>query len=80
MQKVETLRLRHKKSYIASQVLNSDQVVPTVSNLVDNVIDYGDIIYDKLDIVRSITLKDVLSVKNTIDIENSSIVIAYPKE
>ena len=71
---------RHKKSYIASQVLNSDQVVPTVSNLVDNVIDYGDIIYDKIDIVRSITLKDVLSVKDTIDIENSSIVIAYPKE
>lgn len=71
---------RHKKIYIANEVLKSDQVVSTVNTITSNVIDYGDIIYDKIDVVKNIKLNDILNVRKTIDIENSSLVIAYPKE
>ena len=79
-QNIEELDLeRNKKSYIAGLVLSSDRVVSTVNNLVDTVIDYGDIIPNKLDIIKSINLKYIFEVKDTININNSSIVIAYPK-
>lgn len=79
-QNIEELDLeRNKKSYIAGLVLSSDRVVSTVNNLVDTVIDYGDIIPNKLDIIKSINLKYIFEVKDTININNSSLVIAYPK-
>ena len=71
---------RHKKIYIANEVLKSDQVVSTVNMITANVIDYNDIIYDKIDMVKNISIDDILDVRKTIDIENSSLVIAYPKE
>lgn len=71
---------RNKKCYIANRVLSSDKVVSTVSNLVDNVIDYGDIIYDKIDIARSATLDKINALRNYIDINNASLVIANCKE
>ena len=79
-QTIEDLDLeRNKKSYIAGLVLSSDRVVSTVSNLVDTVIDYGDIIPNKMDIIKSINLKYIFYVKNKINIDNSSLIIAYPK-
>ena len=79
-QTIEDLDLeRNKKSYIAGLVLSSDRVVSTVSNLVDTVIDYGDIIPNKMDIIKSINLKYIFYVKDKINIDNSSLIIAYPK-
>lgn len=71
---------RHKKIYIANEVLKSDKVVSTVNMVTSSVIDYGDIIYDQIDSVKKVTLDQILEVKKSIDIENSTLVIAYPKE
>lgn len=71
---------RHKKIYIANEVLKSDQVVSTVNTISSNVIDYQDIMSDKIDTVKNIKLNNILEARKTIDIENSSLVIAYPKE
>lgn len=71
---------RQKKCFISNLVLASDRVVPTISSLVDNVIDYGDIIYDKVDIIRGITLDKIEKVRKFINIDNSSLVIANCKE
>ena len=79
-QNIEELDLeRNKKSHIAGLVLSSDRVVSTVSNLVDTVIDYDDIISNKLEIIKSINLKYIFDIKNKINIDNSSLIIAYPK-
>ncbi len=71
---------RHKKCYISNLVLTSDRVVSTVSSLVDNIIDYDDIVYNKIDIVRSINLDKMNRLREFIDIDNSSLVIANCKE
>lgn len=71
---------RHKKVYISYEVLKSDKVVPTVNMLLGSIVDYGDIVYDKFDIVKSVNLNKIIEVRKGIDIDNSSLVIAYPKE
>ena len=71
---------RQKKVYIASEVLKSDKVVSIVNMFLSNIVDYGDIIYDKIDIVKKINLDKMISIRKCIDIDNSSLVIGYPKE
>lgn len=71
---------RHKKVYISSEVLKSDKVVSTINSLLSNIIDYGDIIYNKLDIIKNINFDSVMYTRKSIDIDNSSLVIGYPKE
>ena len=70
---------RYKKTYISSYVLSSDRVQSTLNGVIESVVDYGDVIYDKINIIRSITLDDVLLAKSKIDIDNSSLVVAYSK-
>ena len=72
--------IRAKKVAIANSVLNSDKVVPTVNMLIDHLIDYGEIIYDKQQIIKKLTMDDLIMVKNSIDIKNSSLIIANMKE
>jgi len=71
---------RQKKVYIASEVLKSDRVVSMVNMFLSNIVDYGDIVYDKLDIVKKINLNKLLEIRKSIDVDNSSLVIGYPKE
>lgn len=71
---------RYKKTYISSYVLSSDRVQSTLNGVIESVVDYGDVIYDKINIIRSITLDDVLLAKSKIDIDNSSLVVAYSKK
>lgn len=71
---------RYKKTYISSYVLSSDRVQSTLNDVIESVVDYGDVIYDKINIIRSITLDDVLLAKSKIDIDNSSLVVAYSKK
>jgi len=70
---------RYKKVTIANSVLNSDKIIPTINMLSEHLIDYGDIIYDKQNIIKNVTLDDVIKVRNNIDIKNSSLVIANSK-
>ena len=70
---------RYKKVTIANSVLNSDKIIPTINMLVEHLIDYDDIIYNKQNIMKNITLDDVIKVKNSIDIKNASLVIANSK-
>lgn len=71
---------RYKKTYISSYVLSSDRVQSTLNGVIESVVDYGDVIYDKINIIRSITLDDVLFAKSKIDIDNSALVVAYSKK
>ena len=71
---------RYKKTYISSYVLSSDRVQSTLNGVIESVVDYGDVIYDKINIIRSITLDDVLLAKSKIDIDNFSLVVAYSKK
>ena len=71
---------RYKKTYISSYVLSSDRVQSTLNGVIESVVDYGDVIYDKINIIRGITLDDVLLAKSKIDIDNSSLVVAYSKK
>lgn len=71
---------RYKKTYISSYVLSSDRVQSTLNGVIESVVDYGDVIYDKINIIRNITLDDVLLAKAKIDIDNSSLVVAYSKK
>lgn len=71
---------RYKKTYISSYVLSSDRAQSTLNGVIESVVDYGDVIYDKINIIRSITLDDVLLAKSKIDIDNSSLVVAYSKK
>jgi hypothetical protein len=45
-----------------------------------SLIDYNEVIYNRIDLIKSITLKDVLGAKDSIDLDNYSFVIGYPKE
>ena len=61
-------------------MLSSDRVQSTLNGVIESVVDYGDVIYDKINIIRGITLDDVLLAKSKIDIDNSSLVVAYSKK
>ena len=71
---------RHKKVLISYEVLKSDKVVSTVNMLSGCIVDYNDIIFEEFDVIRSVNFTKMLEVKNSINIDNSSLVIAYPKE
>ena len=66
---------RYKKVRIAKEVKRFDYVVPSINELKHDVISYGDILYNKIDLIKSINLKQVKKVKNEIDFDNVSIVV-----
>ena len=71
---------RAKRSILSDTIFKYDTVMGVcdiVSSFID---DFGDIVYDEIDIIKSITLDDVNKVKENIDFENSSFVIAEAKK
>ena len=71
---------RYKKVFIASKVRISDNVVATVSDIISDLVDYNDIIDNKIDLVKSITLKDIKNIKEKINMENKSVVKVLPNK
>ena len=51
-----------------------------MNNLTNCLVDTDDIVYNKIDLLKSITIDDILAVKKSINLDNSSFVIGYNKE
>ena len=71
---------RMKKVWISSNVMVTDSINLTAENVIDDIITYGKVIYNKIDIYRSLNKKDYLKIIGKIDFNNSSIVIVEPNK
>ncbi len=71
---------RVKKVRISIGVVSSDFPYKMLDMIIDNIIEFGEVIYNRIDIIKSITLEDILKVRNNIILDNYSFVIGYSKE
>ena len=71
---------RLKKVWISSEVIMIDNINMSLENIVDDIIEFGDIIPNKVEIFRSLNKKDYNKILSSIDFSNSSTVIIRPKE
>ena len=69
---------RTRKVWIASSVMMIDNINVTVENIIDDIITYGRLIDNRLEIYRSLNLKDYNKILSNIDFNNSSLVIVDP--
>ena len=71
---------RIKKVWIANIVKCYDDVEGCLDSLYDDIIRYGDIIENKIQLIKKLKYKDLISVYNRIDFNNISIVKMIGKE
>ena len=71
---------RLKKVWISSEVIMIDNINMSLENIVDDIIEFGDIIPNKVEIFRSLNKKDYDKILSSINFSNSSTVIIRPKE
>ncbi|MCI8588888.1 MAG: insulinase family protein [Bacilli bacterium] len=71
---------RLKKVWISSEVVMVDNISLTLDNLLDDIINYGKIIENKIDLYKSMNKKELDEVYRKIDFENASVVYVEPKE
>jgi len=71
---------RIKKVWISNIVRNYDDVEGCLDSLYDDIIRYGDIIEDKIKLIKNLKYKDLISVYNRIDFSNISVVKMIGKE
>ncbi len=71
---------RVKKVKIANEVYATDRVSMIMSMINSYLIDQDEVVYNRIELIKSITLEDILNVKKDIDLDNYSFVIGYPKE
>ncbi len=65
---------RIKKVWIANEVKMIDNIESTVNNLYDDILKYGDIIPEKVEIIRKLKYSKLKEIINKIDFNNISIV------
>lgn len=70
---------RVKKIKLAIDVMGSDNPERMMSTIIDHYIDFGEIIYNKIELIKSITYEDVLKNSKDILIDNYSFVTGYKK-
>ncbi len=70
---------RIKKVWISSEVMMIDNINVTLDNIVYDVIEYGDIIQDKIDIYKKLNLKDLKKLLQSTDLSNDAVVIIRPE-
>lgn len=71
---------RLKKVWISSEVIMIDNINITLENISSDIIEYGKLIPNKVDIFRSLNKKDYDKYMSNIDFTNSSTVIIKPKK
>ena len=71
---------RLKKVWISSEVIMTDNINATLENIVEDVIEYGKIIPNKVDIFRSLNQKEYDRMLKDIDFNNASTIIVRPKK
>jgi len=70
---------RLKKVWISSEVIMIDNINMSLENIVGDIIEYGRVIPNKIDIYRSLNKKDYDNMLSNINFNNSSVVIIRPK-
>ena len=71
---------RLKKVWISSEVIMIDNINITLENIASDIIEYGKIIPNKVDIFRELNKKDYDKYMKDIDFTNASTVIIRPKK
>ena len=71
---------RIKKVWISNIVRHYDDVEGCLDSLYDDIIRYGDIIEDKIKLIKNLKYKDLISVYKRIDFNNISVVKMIGKE
>lgn len=71
---------RVKKVRISLEVVDSDKPYKLLNSIINDITDYDEVIFNKIDIIRSITLDDVLKVRKDILLDNYSFVIGSSKK
>lgn len=71
---------RCKKVWISSEVIMTDNVEITVDNLINDIIEYGDVIPDKVPIIRGMDIDKLNEIRNKISFDNNSTVILLPED
>ena len=70
---------RLKKVWISSEVMMIDNINMTLENVIDDIIRYGKIISNRVDIYRSLNKKEYDDIITKVDFSNSSTLIIKPK-
>ena len=70
---------RLKKVWIASEVYTSDSIEMTVNNTIYDIINFGRIIDDKVDIIKHLNKEELDEIVSEIDFNNNSYVYLKPK-
>lgn len=78
IQEAEIERL--KKVWISSEVVMIDNMLITLDNILYDIINYGKVIDNKVEIFKSLNLKELEKVIHEIDFKNASCVIVNPKK
>ncbi len=71
---------RIKKVWISSEVQMIDLVEASANNLYDDIIKYNHPIYDKIDLIKKMSAKELTSLLQSLDFKNSTEIIVWPKE
>lgn len=66
---------RYKKVLIANIVMDSDNPQNIAEEIINDFINFDEIFYDKIDIIRKLDFKDFIKTKNNTDFSNTSCVI-----
>lgn len=70
---------RKKKTLISSLVYMSDNIYSINHKIVNNIIKYGDIIYNNYDLINSLNIDEYNDFINSLDFSNINITIIEPK-
>ena len=70
---------RVKKVKISLEVIDSDKPYKMVNSIIKDLIDYNGVIYNKIELIKSIELKDIEEVRKDILCDNYSFVVGMPK-
>ena len=71
---------RIKKVMIAENVYRTDNIMSTMGVISGFIVSYGEPLYNAMDLIKEITLKDVKEARKLIAIDNYALVVGYPKE
>lgn len=71
---------RLKKVWISSEVIMIDSFATTLDNILDDIINYGKIVEDKVNIYKTLNKKELDKIYQSIDFDNSSVIYVEPKE
>ncbi|MEG1495404.1 MAG: pitrilysin family protein [Bacilli bacterium] len=71
---------RLKKVWLASEIMIADNINVTLDNLVYDLIEYGKVIPNKLEIIKSLDIDTLNEIKQGFNLDNKSIIIMRPKD